>query len=228
MMLLRGTGYRGKVTWSLPPTFKGSVDSIDGIQAKLKGRIAYLHLDAALFGGYLPHTQFAADLLHETRNPVTGENSNATIQSLFHAKSFLDSLHPQGCSSPPGQTLNRSARNSVRFMIRNISCKHPARSPVRGMRSSRPNFISSARNRAFARQAADAKTILDNAGYLLQEMTNHYSHLQPTRANDRSNTIYFRKPGETVVNKYCLATMRLDADEQLIPCAHVVVMPHVN
>ena len=43
-------------------TFKGSIDSIDGIQSKLKGRVAYLHLDAALFGGYLPQTQFAADL----------------------------------------------------------------------------------------------------------------------------------------------------------------------
>src|SRR5687768_294200 len=61
------------VVATIGTTFKGSIDSIDGIQAKLKGRIAYLHLDAALFGGYLPHTQFAADLLHEMHNPETGK-----------------------------------------------------------------------------------------------------------------------------------------------------------
>lgn len=53
------------VVATIGTTFKGAVDSIDDIQAKLKNYEAYLHLDAALFGGYLPHTQFAADLLHE-------------------------------------------------------------------------------------------------------------------------------------------------------------------
>jgi histidine decarboxylase len=59
-------------------------------------------------------------------------------------------------------------------------------------------------------------------------MINHYRHLQPVRANDRSNTIYFKRPSEAVVNRYWLATMRLDIGGQLTPCAHVVVMPHAK
>ncbi len=41
-------------------TFKGAVDNIDRIQEKLAGYAGYVHLDAALFGGYLPFTPHAA------------------------------------------------------------------------------------------------------------------------------------------------------------------------
>lgn len=216
------------VVATIGTTFKGSVDSIDGIQAKLKDRVAYLHLDAALFGGYLPHTQFAADLLHETLDPVTGKKHK-------HYDSIAVSCHKFfGFPSPAGLFITtRTNFESFRAQFSQIhdpeyilqvpgtiTCSRDAVKPA--------EFYFFSSESAFARQAADAKTILDNAGYLLKEMTNHYSHLQPIRANDRSNTIYFRKPGETVVNKYCLATMRLDVDGQRTPCAHVVVMPHAN
>lgn len=216
------------VVATIGTTFKGSVDSIDGIQTKLKGRIAYLHLDAALFGGYLPHTQFAADLLHETLDPITGKKHK-------HYDSIAVSCHKFfGFPSPAGLFITtRTNFESFRAQFSQIhdpeyilqvpgtiTCSRDAVKPA--------EFYFFSSESAFTRQAADAKTILDNAGYLLKEMTNHYSHLQPTRANDRSNTIYFKKPGETVVNKYYLATMQLDMDEQRTPCAHVVVMPHAN
>lgn len=216
------------VVATIGTTFKGSVDSIDGIQARLKDRVAYLHLDAALFGGYLPHTQFAADLLHETRNPVTGEKLKRYDSIAVSCHKFF------GFPSPAGLFITtRTNFESFRAQFSQIhdpeyilqvpgtiTCSRDAVKPA--------EFYFFSSESAFARQAADARTILDNAGYLLHEMTNHYSHLQPARANDRSNTIYFRKPGETVVNKYCLATMRLDVDGRHTPCAHVVVMPHAN
>lgn len=216
------------VVATIGTTFKGSVDSIDDIQARLKDRVAYLHLDAALFGGYLPHTQFAADLLHETLDPVTGKKHK-------HYDSIAVSCHKFfGFPSPAGLFITtRTNFESFRAQFSQIhdpeyilqvpgtiTCSRDAVKPA--------EFYFFSSESAFARQAADAKTILDNAGYLLKEMTNHYSHLQPARASDRSNTIYFRKPAETVVNKYCLATMRLDADGQRTPYAHVVVMPHAN
>jgi len=40
-------------------TFKGAIDQVDRIQEALKGYPSYLHLDAALFGGYLPFTAHA-------------------------------------------------------------------------------------------------------------------------------------------------------------------------
>jgi glutamate/tyrosine decarboxylase-like PLP-dependent enzyme len=41
-------------------TFKGAIDNVDQIQQKLAGHASYLHVDAALFGGYLPFTPHAA------------------------------------------------------------------------------------------------------------------------------------------------------------------------
>lgn len=70
--------------------------------------------------------------------------------------------------------------------------------------------------------------MLDNTNYLLTEMRNHYAHLNPTRANNRSNTIYFKRPNDAVVNRYSLATMGLAAGSLRVPYAHIVVMPHVN
>jgi len=62
----------------------------------------------------------------------------------------------------------------------------------------------------------------------LKEMNNHYAQLSPIRANNRSSTIYFKKPSDSVVNRYSLATMGLTTGSLRSPYAHVVVMPHVN
>jgi glutamate/tyrosine decarboxylase-like PLP-dependent enzyme len=40
-------------------TFKGAVDNLEKIRAALRGRAGYIHLDAALFGDYLPFTAHA-------------------------------------------------------------------------------------------------------------------------------------------------------------------------
>ncbi len=101
-----------------------------------------------------------------------------------------------------------------------ITCSRDAVKPA--------EFFFFSSESSFARQTVDAQSILDNAAYLIKEMTNHYPHLQPTRTNNRSNTVYFRKPSDAVLSRYCLATMRMDRDGQLMPCAHVVVMPHAN
>lgn len=45
-------------------TFKGAIDRLDAIRSKLQGHPSYVHLDAALFGGYLPFTPYAAEVAH--------------------------------------------------------------------------------------------------------------------------------------------------------------------
>ena len=81
---------------------------------------------------------------------------------------------------------------------------------------------------ARARQADDAELMLKNAGYLLDQMRTHFSHLTPVRANTRSNTVYFRSPRDELVKKYSLATMHLDVNGHSEEFAHVVVMPHAT
>ena len=47
-------------------TFKGAMDSVDQIQSVLKFDESYLHLDAALFGGYLPHTNGKKEVVYKS------------------------------------------------------------------------------------------------------------------------------------------------------------------
>jgi histidine decarboxylase len=81
---------------------------------------------------------------------------------------------------------------------------------------------------ARARQAEDAKRMLSNANYLLVQMRAHFPDLAARRTSPLSNTIYFRHPGQAIVEKYSLATMHLEVDGKSEHFAHVVVMPHVS
>jgi histidine decarboxylase len=81
---------------------------------------------------------------------------------------------------------------------------------------------------AMERQAVDARSVLQEAAYLIEQMQSHFPHLLPVRANNRSNTVYFRKPTDWIVEKYSLATMRLEENKTKQDYAHVVVMPHVT
>jgi histidine decarboxylase len=65
--------YPALVVATVGTTFKGAIDSIDAVQSKLRGRDAFLHVDAALFGGYFPHTEFAAELFHRAASNTPGK-----------------------------------------------------------------------------------------------------------------------------------------------------------
>ncbi len=216
------------VVATIGTTFKGAIDPVDDIQAKLKGRTAYLHLDAALFGGYLPHTPFAADVLHKALDPASGIKHSRYDSIAVSCHKFFGFPSPAGLFITT-RTNFESFRDQfsqihdpeyIKQVPGTITCSRDAVKPA--------EFYFFSSESAFARQSSDAKTILDNTGYLLKEMSNHYSYLRPVRANDRSNTIYFITPGKTVVERYSLATMQLEIDGQLTPCAHVVVMPHAK
>lgn len=209
-------------------TFKGAIDSIDGIQSKLKERESYLHLDAALFGGYLPHTEFANELLHKTSRLKTDTARQRYDSIAVSCHKFF------GFPSPAGLfiTTQRNFENfhalfeqvhDPEYVLQvpgTITCSRDSVKPAEF------HFFSSAS--AFARQADHAKEMLSNADYLLTEMNNHFAHLNPVRANNLSNTIYFRKPNDEMVNRYILATMDLTLDDQKESYAHIVVMPHVS
>jgi hypothetical protein len=74
----------------------------------------------------------------------------------------------------------------------------------------------------------DAQSMLQNTTYLMEQMQTRFSHWHPTRVNNLSNTIFFRKPNDRIVKKYSLATMYLEINHVKHDYAHVVVMPHVT
>ena len=67
--------------------------------------------------------------------------------------------------------------------------------------------------------------MLQNAAFLLDELQGNFPELAAVKANELSNTVYFKSPGDTIVNKYSLAAMHLEADGESAEYAHVVVMP---
>ncbi|WP_256207455.1 pyridoxal-dependent decarboxylase [Nitrosomonas marina] len=216
--------YPALIIATVGTTFKGAIDSIDGIQSKLKGRDYYLHLDAALFGGYLPHTPFADELLHSRRTDQSpryhsiavschkffGYPSPAglfiTSQDIFEEfeAQFAKIHDPQYILQVPGT----------------ITCSRDSVKPAEF------HFFSS--DSELSRQKSDARQMLDNAGYLHKEMLTHLKHLEPVRTGQRSPIVYFRKPSEEIVDRYTLAVMQSDRNNEATAYAHVVVMPHVS
>ena len=211
------------VVATIGTTFKGAVDDVDKIREKLKGHVSYLHVDAALFGGYLPYTKHAPEVRFRNGSHVSRYDSIAVSCHKFF-----------GFPSPAGLFIARKSLYDkfietfrqihnpeyLQQVPGTITCSRDAVKPAEFHYFTSPT--------ARTRQAEDATLILKNTGYLLDEMRNHFPQLSATRANDMSNTVYFKTPGAAVVSKYSLATMRLNVDEVAHEYAHVVVMPHVD
>ena len=204
-------------------TFKGAIDQVDRIQEALKGYPSYLHLDAALFGGYLPFTAHAGEVSYQSSSIAARYDSIAVSCHKFF-----------GFPSPAGLFITTKSHfddfNELFSQIHNpeyihhvpgtITCSRDAVKPAEFYFFSTPS--------AMAKLAEDAQSMLRNTAYLMEQMQAHFSYLQPTRANDLSNTLFFRKPSDRIVKKYSLATMHLEINHQKQDYAHVVVMPHAN
>jgi glutamate/tyrosine decarboxylase-like PLP-dependent enzyme len=214
------------VVATIGTTFKGAIDSIDAIQARLWGRESYLHVDAALFGGYLPHTEFADELAQRAGGSPASPKRYDSIAVSCH-KFF-------GFPSPAGIFVCTRA-NFEEFLDRfsqvhnpeyllgvpgTITCSRDAVKPA--------EFLFHSTKEAFARQRADAIQVLRETTYLFEQMKTQFPGLNPVRANPLSNTIYFEQPSDAVVWTYSLATMAVRREGERIPHAHVVVMPHAT
>lgn len=207
-------------------TFKGAMDDVVQIRQRLVGHPSYLHLDAALFGGYLPCTEHAQLVAHESDHFQGGGNYDSiavschkffgfpspagvfvTTQNLFREfeRPFSQIHNPEYIHQVPGTiTCSRDAVKPAEFYF----------------------LMSSA---AYDRQVCDAAKMLENAAYLHGALQERFPQLASRRANRMSNTVYFRKPLPWIVRKYSLATMQLkEEDGRAVEYAHVVVMPHVT
>ncbi|MDB4488224.1 pyridoxal-dependent decarboxylase [bacterium] len=201
-------------------TFKGAIDDIDAIQVALQGVESYVHLDAALFGGYMQASKYAKDL-HATGKSGKRYDSISvschkffgfpmvagifvTKQSTFEEyRNYFSQVHdPAYISHVPGTiTCSRSSLNPALF-----------------------HYFST--DESLKVQRKDAKQILVDAEYLLKEMNNHFPELDAKRASDKSNTVYFKKVSDKVKKKWILAT--IGGEGKVEPQAHVVVMPHAT
>lgn len=217
--------YPALVVATIGTTFKGAVDPLDRIQGALKGYSSYLHLDAALFGGYLPHTPFASEVLQQCQGRSLAKLYDSIAVSCHK---FFGFPSPAGLFITQQSTFNEF--NELYTHIHNpeyighvpgtITCSRDAVKPA--------EFYYFSTSTALSKQAEDASAILQTTDYLLEQMQSNFNHLLPTRANKLSNTLYFKKPSDWIVKKYSLATMQLVKNQKKQDYAHAVLMPHVN
>ena len=223
--LARHTDAPVLVVGKLGPLSKGAVDNVDGIQEKLIGRESYLHLDAALFGGYLPFTEHATAVSwrnSDSADSVRYDSIAVSCHKFFRYPSPAGLFITQQKLYDEFNVLFSRIHNSeyIHQVPGTITCSSDAVKSAEFYYFTTPS--------ALARQSEDAKRMLGNATLLPDQMHTHFPQFTATRACRLSNTIYFRNPIDAIVSMYALATMQVDINNQRSSFAHVIVMPHVS
>ncbi len=206
-------------------TFKGAIDPIERIQSILSDHPSYLHVDAALFGGYFPYTPHAREVLQQFGSSSAGPRYDSIAISCH--KFF-------GFPAPAGLFITTKMQfqefNELFGRVHNPEYIHQVPGTIMCSRDAvKPaEFFFFSTPCARSRLAEAGKAVLEHTDYLYDEMRLHFPHLRPTRADQRSNIVYFRKPGRMIVRKYSLCSVRLERNQQREASSHVVVMPHVT
>lgn len=201
------------VVIAMGTTFKGGIDNQMGINAILK-KVAppavHRHLDAALFGsilGFLPPP--ASDLVNSAK---MGFDSIAISGHKFWgldepAGIFIATKHVRDNINPFQVAYLKDA-------VPTITCSRSAISPLKlwwKITFSEPNV--------FEKQAA---RLIANAEYLHAELQKLGIK---SWLNEYSNTVFFQRPGQAVMDYYGLAP---DVHPEQGELAHVLVMQHVS
>lgn len=200
------------VVYAMGTTFKGGIDD----QAKLNEILAkhpllevYRHIDAALFGGYIPHTRFH-DILNRKVQPFD------SIAVSGHK--FFGMDEPAGFFLTTMEVKNNQNPFEVSYLngsMPMVNCSRSAMSPLKLwwiiQHTSRDEFAE--QSEGMLQRAEWLKGELDKKGW-------------PAWLEPMSNTVYFKRPSGDLVEKYDLAP---DHDDRLGgDLSHIVVMQHVT
>jgi histidine decarboxylase len=200
------------IVYSMGTTFKGGIDdqaALNAVIDEVKPVAVYRHVDAALFGGYLPYTAYK-DLVDRTKYPFD------SIAISGHK--FFGMDEPCGLFLTTGEVLDAQDANNVSYLNASmpmINCSRSAINPLKFYW-----IINKVGKQGFTAQAAQ---MLNNAAYLKCSLDNIG---WPAWKGECSNTVFFKRPSEEIMEKYSLAP---DYDAAFGGnLAHVVVMQHVD
>ena len=201
------------VVIALGTTFKGAIDdqaAIRKILAEKHKGPEYIHLDAALFGGYLPY--------------LGGEAAGLVNQQLQKFDSIAVSGHKFfGFDEPLGifittkeafGNLNPFHVTYLNDAVPTITCSRSALDPLK--------FWWKLHSTRMDQFQAISTNLLSNADYLLEKLQ---SAGVKAWKNPYSNTIFFERPPVEILGKYDLAP---DESPVFGKLAHFIIMPHVN
>ncbi len=201
------------IIYAMGSTFKGAIDDMPTLNAVLDRHpeipAIYRHVDAALFGGYLPFTEHRMMVSHEAMR-------FESIAISGHKFFGIDS--PSGLFFCTRDVYENQADFNVTYLnsnMRMISCSRDAVQPLKFWW-----IIQKVGTEGWTEQAAN---IMRCTAYLKQQLD---SIGWPAWVNRYSNTVFFRRPSDDIIAKYTLA---LGHDDKFGGnLAHVVVMQHVT
>lgn len=200
------------IVYAMGSTFKGAIDdqkALDDVLARHEGMAVYRHVDAALFGGYLPFTEYK-DLVDRRK---TGFDSISVSGHKFFG---IDS--PCGLFITTRDVYDNQSTYDISYLnanMRMINCSRSGIEPLKFWW-----LMKTVGDEGWTEQAA---RIFENMRYLKSELKRIG---WPYWNNEYSNTVIFRRPSAKVVRKYNLACGEDAAFGGKL--SHVVVMQHVT
>jgi len=200
------------VVYAMGSTFKGAIDDIDALNAVLDKHPeipAYRHLDAALFGGYLPYTE------HRDLVDVTKHFYNSIAIS---GHKFFGMDEPAGVFITTKDVYDGQSQFEIAYLNEDMKMINCSRSAVDVLK-----FWWLIKNVGTEQWLKDAPAMLENTKYFQTKLDELG---WPNWANEYSNTIFFKRPSAELCNKYMLAN---NFDERFGgELSHIVVMQHMT
>ena len=198
--------------YAIGTTFKGSVDDMDSLNAVLADHpdiMVYRHLDAALFGGYLPYTGYR-DVVNRKLYPFD------SISISGHKFFGID--EPAGFFLTTMDIKNNQNPYGIRYLNCNMPMIHCSRSAITPLK-----FWWILRNTCREEFIRQTGVMLEMAVWLKERLDDIK---WPAWLEPMSNIVYFKGVPEALAEKYNLAS---DYDERLGgDLSHIVVMQHVT
>jgi histidine decarboxylase len=200
------------VVVAMGTTFKGAIDdqaAIDAVIKKINPPAVYRHLDAALFGGYLPFSVHK-DIVN--RKQVRFDSIAVSGHKFFG----LD--EPMGIFITTREVLNNQNPFNVAYLndaVPTITCSRSALGALKFWWK-----VKKTGRAGYERQAAE---ILARTGYLKAALDKIG---YPAWMNQYSNTVFFKRPGHGIMEKWGLAP---EEDARLGgKLAHCIILQHAT
>lgn len=200
------------VVYAMGTTFKGAMDDqakLNAIIAKKKPVAVYKHVDAALFGGYLPFTKMKS---------MVDKNVQNYDSIAVSGHKFLGLDEPAGLFLTTKEVLKKQKAFDIPYLnseMPMINCSRSATAPLK--------LWWLINHGADERWTQEASEMLEITEWLCNELK---SMNYPYFVGEASNTVYMKRPSMAIVDKYGLA---MDYDKRLGgDLAHIIVMQHVN
>jgi histidine decarboxylase len=200
------------MVYAMGSTFKGAIDDMEALNAvlaKYPDMVVYRHVDAALFGGYLPFTKY--------QQMVSSKDMHFESIAISGHKFFgIDS--PSGLFLCTRKVYDNQHNYNVTYLNSNmkmINCSRDAVQPLK--------FWWLIQKVGYDQWSKQANGMIECTAYLQNELTKID---WPCWRNEYSNTVFFKRPSPEICRKYNLA---LGYDEYFGgELAHIVVMQHVT